>query len=58
MANIPDEEIQRDAVRSQFVKYAKRSGAKMQKQPQSKRAKTDLFRRGRRLPGSAYSRKG
>jgi hypothetical protein len=57
MANIPDEDIKRDAARSQFLKYAKRSGAKMKK-PQSKRAKTDLFRQGRRLPGSAYSRKG
>jgi hypothetical protein len=56
MANIPDDEIKRDAQQRQFLKYAKRPAAKARKQPPSKR--TDLFRRARRLPGSAYSRKG
>jgi hypothetical protein len=56
MANIPDDEFKRDARQRQFLQYAKRTAAKARKQPQSKR--TDLFRQARRLPGSAYSRKG
>jgi hypothetical protein len=63
MANIPDDEIKRDARQRQFLNYAKRStkyakrpAAKTRKQPASKR--TDLFQQARRLPGSAYSRKG
>jgi len=56
LANVTDEEIQRDALQRRFSRYAKRSARKIQKQPQSKRAKGDLFRQGRRLPGSAYNR--
>ena len=58
MGNISDDDAKRDAQRDKARLYEQRSEAKMRKLSQSKGAKADLFRRGRRLPGSAYSRRG
>jgi len=58
MANIPDDEIRRDELQRRVAKYAKRTAAKLRKVSESKGARGDIFRRGRRLSGSAYGRKG